>query len=138
MSESKLKILVVDDDRTAPIIFDAMARRYDFDVVAVHDCNAALAAIEIAQFDLILMDWRLPGMDGMDCVRIIRKKHVERGSYTPIVAVTASAMQGDREKCLAAGCDDYVSKPFNIDELNKKIQHWAKRIIGIRKNEAAS
>lgn len=126
----------MDDDKPARFIYEVIGQRYGFDVVAVDDCESAVAAIAANQFDLILMDWRLPGTDGMECVRVIRND--KRNKTTPIIAVTAQAMAGDREKCLAAGCNDYLSKPFEIDELKSKVNLWTDQSAQFWRNQRIS
>jgi CheY-like chemotaxis protein len=82
-------------------------------------------AIELAQSslpDLILMDIQMPGMDGIEAIQKIRQ-NPELASI-PIIAITALAMKGDREKCLTAGANDYISKPIKLKQLNETIQHF--------------
>ncbi|MBT4139459.1 MAG: response regulator, partial [Candidatus Latescibacteria bacterium] len=95
-----LSVLVVDDNETNCKSLDA----FDPDV-----------------FDLILMDIQMPEMDGYEATQEIRKKEQRTKTHMPIVALTANAMQGDRENCLEAGMDDYVSKPIKFDELAEVI-----------------
>jgi CheY-like chemotaxis protein len=94
-------------------------------LVVVGDGRAALAASEQHAFDLILMDVQMPGMDGLEATRLLRQREKPGARNVPIVAMTAHAMQGDREKCLEAGMDAYISKPIRpealfdvIDQLN--------------------
>jgi HPt (histidine-containing phosphotransfer) domain-containing protein len=74
-------------------------------------------------FDAVLMDCQMPGLDGFSATRAIRAREAP-GRHTPIIAITASAMNGDRERCLEAGMDEYIAKPFAVDELRRKVQHW--------------
>ena len=90
---------------------------------AVGSGREALRALELAPYDLILMDCQMPDMDGYEATREIRKKE-RAGVHVPIVAVTARAMKGDREKCLEAGMDDYVSKPVRPEDLVAVIERW--------------
>ncbi len=92
-------------------------------------------------YDLIFMDCQMPGMDGYQATRIIRERERFRSlnkdngdsaeSRTPIIALTAHALQGYREECLAAGMDDYLTKPFHKEQLREMLQHWAKVKTGI-------
>ena len=72
----------------------------------------ALAEIEKHPFDVLLMDMQMPGMEGLDATRAIRAKERGTGKHLPIIAMTANAMEGDKERCLAAGMDGYVAKPI--------------------------
>ena len=78
---------------------------------------AALDAPGAAAFDLILMDVQMPDMDGFEATGIIREQEKSTGAHLPIVAMTANAMKGDKERCLAAGMDGYVSKPIDVEQL---------------------
>ena len=127
MDNERLRVLAVDDDATSRVLFGAIAKRYDLQITVVCDCDDALSALTTTQFDVLLMDWQLPNMNGMECVRLLRKDESSVGKDIPIIAVTAHALDGHREQCLEAGCNDYLSKPFKADELNATIRRWASR-----------
>lgn len=91
----------------------------------------ALAMTGRDAYDLILMDWQMPGMDGLETARRM-KAAWKSGAAVPIVAVTASAMQGDREACLAAGMSDYLAKPINMTNLAAVVERWTDGRIGER------
>jgi len=96
----------------------APARKKDHQVEVVETGIDALAALNTANpFDLVLMDGQMPKMDGLTATRAIRQREQSSGNHIPIIAMTANAMQGDREKCLEAGMDDYIAKPIRVDEL---------------------
>src|SRR6202022_4752933 len=82
----------------------------------------ALEAFEKEQFDVVLMDIQMPGMDGFEATAVIREKEKLTGRHVPIIAMTAHALKGDQERCLSAGLDGYVSKPIRTSELFSTIE----------------
>ena len=110
------KILVVEDSLVNQEVAVATLRKLGLDVDVVSDGYAACDAVAKHRYDVVLMDCQMPGLDGFEATRAIRRAE-PAGRHVPIVAMTANAMVGDREACLAAGMDDYVSKPFNVNAL---------------------
>jgi CheY-like chemotaxis protein len=93
--------------------------------VNAEDGRSALELLESERFDLVLMDCQMPVLDGYDTAREVRRREAARtGVHVPIVAMTASAMQGDRERCIAAGMDDYVAKPITGEKLDELLARW--------------
>jgi two-component system sensor histidine kinase/response regulator len=90
-------------------------------VTVVSDGREALATLDSASFDLVLMDLQMPEVDGLEATARIRQKERATGRHLPIIALTAHAMKGDRENCIAAGMDGYVSKPIQPEELFREI-----------------
>jgi CheY-like chemotaxis protein len=93
--------------------------------------------VDVCSFDLILMDCQMPGMDGFEATRHLREREsADTGGQpvrrTPVVAMTAGAMHGDRERCLAAGMDDYLSKPIDPQALAAAVQRWAGETAAVR------
>jgi two-component system sensor histidine kinase/response regulator len=118
------RALVADDNAVNQLIVQRLLERAGWTVVTVADGNAAVARVSAERFDLILMDCDMPEMNGYDATTAIRQ--LEGSSrHTPIVALTANALQGDRERCLAAGMDDYVSKPIEGNLLFAVVQRWS-------------
>jgi CheY-like chemotaxis protein len=91
----------------------------------VDDGQAAVDRYESGVFDVILMDVEMPVMGGLEATRAIRRKEQSTGAHTPIIALTAHAMKGDRERCLEAGMDAYVSKPIQAEDLFRTIDQLA-------------
>jgi CheY-like chemotaxis protein len=118
-----LRVLMAEDNSVNQKLVSTLLEKRGYSVVMVTDGHAALAALERERFDLVLMDVHMPSMGGFEATAAIRKR--ERESPQPpvrIIAMTASAMKGDRERCLAAGMDGYVSKPIRDKELFETIE----------------
>ena len=120
----KLNILLVEDGIANQKLAIALLEKWGHLTTLAENGQEAVDAWLAGSFDLILMDVQMPVMDGLEATRKIREleKHSNTDAHIPIVAMTARAMKGDREKCLSAGMDDYVSKPIRRDELNKAIK----------------
>jgi CheY-like chemotaxis protein/HPt (histidine-containing phosphotransfer) domain-containing protein len=120
------RILVVEDNEVNQRVAAAQLRELGFDAEIVGSGNAALEAVRKTRFDLILMDCQMPDMDGYEVTANIRRmeKPMER---IPIVAMTAHALQGDRERCITAGMDDYLTKPVSEQELTSALARWISR-----------
>ena len=112
-----LKILLAEDNAVNRTLATALLERRGHIVVATENGREALEALERENVDLILMDVQMPVMDGFEAIRAIRIKEQSSGVHLPIIALTAHAMKGDRERCLAAGADEYVTKPIRMAEL---------------------
>jgi len=92
-------------------------KKNGFEVSSVENGKEAIFAFDKEKFDLILMDINMPYLDGYATTAVIRLKEKNLSFHTPIIAITAYALRGDREKCLESGMDDYLSKPVNISEV---------------------
>jgi CheY-like chemotaxis protein len=88
--------------------------------------RGALERIREENFDVVLMDLQMPDMDGLEATALIREWENTRGGRTPIIALTAHSMKGDRERCLAAGMDTYVTKPFDVNRLLEVVESTAR------------
>jgi len=118
-------VLLVEDNAVNVLYAEALLTALGCRVSAVGDGDAALAAVRRDHFDLILMDVHMPGMDGLTCTPLIRELENRAGRpRTPVIALTASAMSEDRDRCLAAGMDDFVAKPFQPEELRAVVSRY--------------
>ncbi|AOE61604.1 ATP-binding protein [Pseudomonas corrugata] len=115
-------VLLVEDNPVNQTVIEAMLRSLGFTVSIAADGAQAIRSAESLMFELILMDCRLPVVDGYEATRRIRQ--LPGCSEVPIVALTANALQGDREACLAAGMNDYLAKPFKRVDLQHILQRW--------------
>ena len=118
-------ILLVEDDLVNRRVVQLQLDKLGYAVHAVHNGREALDTLQAgADYALILMDCQLPEMDGFETTQAIRTWEQANGGHTPIVAMTASAFQGDRERCIAAGMDDYIRKPVTHKELRDVLKRW--------------
>ena len=121
-----LHVLVAEDSPVNRTLVTTLLKRRGHTVTAVENGRKAVAAIQSgARFDLVLMDLQMPEMGGLEATRAIRDREREEGTTRlPLVALTAHAMQGDRERCLEAGMDGYLSKPIDVDELIATVERF--------------
>jgi CheY-like chemotaxis protein len=118
--QADLRILIAEDNESNQKVIVSMLKRLGYQADVVSNGKEVLQALEHAHYDLLLMDVKMPEMDGLEATRIIRRRlHNE----IKIIAITAYALKGDREKCLEAGMDDYISKPVSMEEL-KRMLKW--------------
>ena len=119
------RILVVEDNPVNQQVALAVLRRVGLRADAADDGYAALERLAQESYDLVLMDVQMPRMDGLQATRRIRDPDsAVRNPNVPIIAMTAAAMRGDRERCIGAGMNDYVTKPISPDALLQKLEHW--------------
>ncbi len=122
------RILLAEDNPTNQMVATRLLEKMGFSVVAVANGQDAVRALEAGPFDLVLMDLQMPVMDGIEATRVIRgPQSTLRNRQVPIVAMTAHALKGDRERCLEAGMDDYVTKPVDPKKLAKVAETWIGR-----------
>lgn len=120
-------ILIAEDNEVNQKVLKYMLSRDGHAFEIASDGIEALKKISEHRFDLILMDCQMPNLDGLEATQRIRSMEADaKTDRTPIVALTANAMVGDREKCLAAGMDDFLAKPFKVEEIRQKISIWIK------------
>jgi CheY-like chemotaxis protein len=113
------RILVVEDNELNRDVLSRRLARRGFTVLIASDGRQGLAIAQAEQPDLILMDLGMPDLDGWECTRQL--KHDQRTAAIPVIALTAHAMNGDREKAIVAGCDDFDTKPLDFDGLIRKM-----------------
>ena len=118
-----LHILVAEDTPFNQKFITRLLQRWGHTSVIAENGIQALKILDRESFDLILMDVQMPEVDGFEATRTIREREKQTGGHIPIIAMTAHAMKGDKERCIDAGMDDYVSKPISSEILQKAIQH---------------
>jgi CheY-like chemotaxis protein len=116
------RILIAEDNVINQKVIERMVQKIGYTVDLVANGREAIDALAGSPYSLVFMDCQMPEMDGFEACREIRK--LDGGARIPIIAITANAMKGDRERCLAAGMDDYVSKPFKQEDLRVVIERW--------------
>ena len=121
-----IDLLIVDDDRNSRLVIERIGTKKGWQVTLAENSREAMAAYRENRFDVVLMDMELNLEKGSQTTAEIRRMEGETGVHTPIIAVTAQALPGDREECLKAGVDDYVAKPYKLEHLIQKIEQWAK------------
>jgi CheY-like chemotaxis protein len=116
-----LRILIAEVNA---MVLKRILGNWGCEFTAVANGAEAVHELSAGGFDLVLMDVQMPEMDGFEATATIRQREAESGARIPIIALTAHALDGDRERCLVAGMDDYLSKPIKPEEMLKKLRHW--------------
>jgi CheY-like chemotaxis protein len=124
---ASLRILLAEDNAVNQRLASRLMEKRGHSVVVAGNGREALEALEKESFDLVFMDVQMPVMDGFEATAAIRKKEGAVGNRVPIVALTAHAMKGDREKCLAVGMDGYLTKPIRPQELDEILKTYLAR-----------
>ncbi len=125
------RILLAEDNAVNQRVALMMLGKLGYRADVAADGYEAVDAARRQPYDVILMDVQMPGMDGLEATRLLQQEWAGRSDRPWIIAVTANAMEGDREKCIAAGMDDYISKPIKLDELATSLERsWARRAQG--------
>lgn len=119
-----ITILLAEDDEINRILIQKVALKKGWQVTFAENGEQAVALLQQNDFDLILMDVQMPVMNGFLATQIIRSMEREKGTRIPIIAMTAHALDGDNEKCLEAGMDDYFTKPVNFDVFYAMVEKW--------------
>ena len=119
------RVLIVDDNPTNLKLVAYLVKASGYEVETAGDAETAMSAIRARPPRIVLMDLQLPGVDGLELTRQLKADPATKD--IAIIAVTAYAMKGDREKAFEAGCDDYVTKPIDTRALPEVIARWAKK-----------
>ncbi|WPC41893.1 ATP-binding protein [Clostridium sp. JS66] len=123
----KLNILIVEDDKASQIVMYNLFKKYGHICDITNNGQEALNVLKTKQYDLILMDIQMPIMDGVQATKFIRKSEEGNDKHIPIIALTAYALKGDKEHFLGLGMDEYISKPFNVEELLQTVYKIVKK-----------
>ncbi|MBM7865400.1 response regulator [Heliobacterium gestii] len=122
--KSNVRILLAEDNQANQRLALMLLKKFGYEADAVSNGSQAVEACATGKYALVLMDCQMPEMDGFEATRLIRADQTAGGPVVPIIAMTANAMQGDRERCMDAGMDDYISKPINRDALQAVLVKW--------------
>ncbi|MFA6209600.1 MAG: response regulator [Candidatus Obscuribacterales bacterium] len=125
MKSNSALVLIIEEKLSEQHFFKLIEKAVGMVCCVVSNRANALEALHYGHFNLIMLDLQIPNIEAIECAKEIRLLELKRGIKTPIIAVTAHAMPEDRQKCLDAGMDDYLSKPFSLSLLKNKIAEWA-------------
>jgi len=121
-----VRVLVVEDHAVNRLLATRMLKKFGCEVAIAENGRIACERTEQESYDLVFMDCQMPEMDGFEATRTIRSREIKTGRRLPIVALTANAMREDRERCLDAGMDDYIPKPYSASDFERTLSRWCK------------
>jgi CheY-like chemotaxis protein len=130
-----LNLLVAEDNSVNQLLMTRLLEKRGHHVALAANGREAVEAIGKERYDLVFMDMQMPEMDGLEATATIREREKGHGIHLAVIALTAHAMKGDRERCLAAGMDDYLSKPIGVEELDDVLRRYGR---GWRARELAA
>lgn len=122
-----MSVLVAEDDLVNQMVIEEMLKLLGCEVDVVADGDAAWRAVGVGHYDLVFMDCHMPVMDGYEAARRIRRDEQRSGRRVTLVALTADSLDSDRERCLGAGMDAFMTKPVSSSQLSAAIEHWTGR-----------
>jgi signal transduction histidine kinase len=122
-------VLLAEDDAVNQLVVVEMLKKLDCFIDVVSDGRAACSSMDRRRYDVVLMDCQMPGMDGFEATRRIRSAERGTGRRVPIIALTADALSGSRERCLASGMDDYLTKPVSFGLLRDTLERWTRGAV---------
>jgi CheY-like chemotaxis protein len=126
LKNSDSLILIVDHYRVGQRIALMQLNYFGLSAHVVSSCRQAMAALRRRHYALVLIGWGMPNCDGVACTKFVRRLEVRRKKQTNVVAVTAHANKGDKERCMAAGMDDLMSKPITMEDMQQMIRKHLK------------
>ena len=136
-NKHRSRILLAEDNAVNQTLAVRLLEKRGYSVMVAGDGRTAVEALEKHQFDVVLMDIQMPGMDGFEATAAIRAKEKLTGGHIPIIAMTAHALKGDQERCISAGMDAYVSKPIRTSELFSTIESLLDSKCSVHTNDSA-
>ncbi|SPF51595.1 hypothetical protein SBF1_5170001 [Candidatus Desulfosporosinus infrequens] len=127
MAETACTALLVEDDYVSGLVMNKLCERRKINLKIATSCKQALDILKDESFDIIFMDIQMPDISGYETTEIIRDMEKEVHRHTPIIATTAFALVGDREKCIDAGMDDYLGKPIDAEKFYAMVDKYIRR-----------
>ena len=124
--EKSLRLLIVEDDAIIRMVLGKFSARKGWQVILAENGKAGIDAYHAQKFDVIIMDCQMPVLDGYQTTGAIRQLESQISRHTPIIAMTANALEGDMETCLKAGMDDYLAKPVDKNAFYAIVAKWTK------------
>jgi two-component system, cell cycle response regulator DivK len=122
MSDERKKVVCIEDNATNMLLVSRIVEVEGHDLLQAEDGHSAIELLNNCDPDIILLDINIPGISGLDLARMIRKS--ERLAPVPVIATTANVLVGDKERCIEAGCDDYLPKPLDIRKLREMLRYY--------------